>query len=232
MPRGNEKYGAMKVSRVAPSGRHAIVRGTGSGLTEGNVVEHQVAFIQALRSGHKMRKRMFDTIEQRHKHDFVSSRMGMGFYEDLFSAVRVSGVPEAVEEFESRFLPLLDSDKTRGDADVGAQDEMAQHGTTEMQNRRWASRVGISALCLAAFVTALIVGVRVISGTAAEQPGSQELTITAARPTEPASETMGEAAQATAVRTSVPTMDVTEPASETTAEPTPAISAEQKLSDD
>ena len=61
------------------------------------MVEHQGAFIQALRSGHKMRKRMFDTIEQRHKHDFVSSRMGMGFYEDLLSAVRVSGVPEAVE---------------------------------------------------------------------------------------------------------------------------------------
>ena len=222
----------MKVSRVAPSGRHSIVRGIGSGLMEGNVVEHQVAFIQALRSGHKMRKRMFDTIEQRHKHDFVRSRRGMGLYEDLLSAVRVSGVPEAVEEFESRFLPLLDSDQTRGDADVGAQEEMAQHGTTEMQSRRWAGRVGISALCLAAFVTALIVGVRVVSITAAEQPGSQELTITAAKPAEPASETMSEAAQAVAVRTSVPAMDVTEPASETIAEPVPAISAEQKLSDD
>ena len=156
----------------------------------------------------------------------------MGLYEDLLSAVRVSGVPEAVEEFESRFLPLLDSDKTRGDADVGAQDEMAQHGTTEMQNRRWAGRVGISALCLAAFVTALIVGVRVISMSAAEQPNSQELTITAAKPTEPASETMSEGTQAVAVPASVPAMDVTEPASETTAEPVPAISAEQKLSDD
>ena len=196
------------------------------------MVEHQVAFIQALRSGHKMRKRMFDTIEQRHKNDFVSSRMGMGLYEDLLSAVRVSGVPEAAEEFESRFLPLLDSDQTRGDADVGAQEEMAQHGTTEMQNRRWASRVGISALCLAAFVTALIVGVRVISMSAAEQPNSQELTITAAKPTEPASETMSEGTQAVAVRASVPAMDVTEPASETIAEPVPAISVEQKLSDD
>jgi hypothetical protein len=155
----------------------------------------------------------------------------MGLYEDLLSTVRVSGVPEAVEEFESRFLPLLDSDQTRGNADVGAQEEMAQHGTTEMQNRRWAGRVGISALCLAAFVTALIVGVRVTSITAAEQPGSQELTITAAKPTEPASETMSEGEQA-AVRASVPAMDVTEPASETIAEPVPAISVEQKLSDD
>jgi hypothetical protein len=232
MPRGKQKYGAMKVSRVAPSGRHAIVRGTDSGLTEGNVVEYQVAFIQALRSGHKMRKRMFDTIEQRHKNDFVRNSRGMGLYEDLLSAVRVSGVPGAVEEFESRFLPLLDSDQTRGDADVAAQDDMAQRGTTEMQNRRWAGRVGISALCLAAFVTALIVGVRVISITAAEQPGSQELTITAAKPTEPASETMSEGEQAVAVRASVPAMDVTEPASETIAEPVPAISVEQKLWDD
>jgi hypothetical protein len=196
------------------------------------VVEHQVAFIQALRSGHKMRKRMFDTIEQRHKNDFVRSRRGMGLYEDLLSAVRVSGVPEAVDEFESRFLPLLDSDQTRGDADVGTQEEMAQHGTTEMQNRRWAGRVGISALCLAALVTALIVGVRVISITAAEQPGSRELTITAAKPTEPASETMSEGEQAVVVRASVPAMDVTEPASETIAEPVPAISVEQKLADD
>ena len=156
----------------------------------------------------------------------------MGLYEDLLSAVRVSGVPEAVEEFESRFLPLLDSDQTRGDADVGAQEEMAQHGTTEMQNRRWAGRVGISALCLAALVTALIVGVRVISITAAEQPGSRELTITAAKPTEPASETMSEGEQAVVVRASVPAMDVTEPASETIAEPVPAISVEQKLADD
>jgi hypothetical protein len=175
---------------------------------------------------------MFDTIEQRHKNDFVRSRRGMGLYEDLLSAVRVSGVPEAVDEFESRFLPLLDSDQTRGDADVGTQEEMAQHGTTEMQNRRWAGRVGISALCLAALVTALIVGVRVISITAAEQPGSRELTITAAKPTEPASETMGEGEQAVAVRASVPAMDVTEPASETIAEPVPAISVEQKLADD
>ena len=172
-------------------------------------------------------------IEQRHKNDFVSSRRGMGLYEDLLSAVRVSGVPEAVEEFESRFLPLLESDQTRGDADVGAQDEMAQRRIAEMQNRRWAGRVGISALCLAAFVTALIVGVRVISITAAEQPGSrEELTIAAAKPTEPASETMSEGAQAVAVRAAVPAMDVTEPASETIAEPVPAISAEQKLSDD
>ena len=81
-------------------------------------------------------------------------------------------------------------------------------------------------------MTALIVGVRVISITAAEQPGSQELTITAAKPTEPASETMSEATQAVAVRASVPAMDVADPASETTAEPVPAISAEQRLSDD
>jgi hypothetical protein len=222
----------MKISSVPPSGRHSIVRGTSSGLKEGNVVEHQGAFIQALRSGHKMRKRMFDTIEQRHKNDFVRSSRGMGLYDDLLSAVRVSGVPEAVEEFESRFLPLLESDQTRGDADVGAQDEMAQHGTTEMQNRRWAGRIGISALCLAAFATALIVGVRVIGMSAAEQPSSRELAITAAKPTEPASETMSEGAQAVEVRASVPDMDVPEPASETTAEPVPAISVEQKPSDD
>ncbi len=193
-------------------------------------MEHQAAFIQALRSGGKMRKRMFDTIEQRHAQDFVSGRVGTDLYENLLSAVRASGVPEALEEFESRFFPLLNADQTRGGADVGAQEEMAQDGTGEMQNRRWGRWVGISVVCLVA--TVLIVGFRLIGITAAEQPGFKGLTITAAKPAEPASETMSEPAQAVAPQPPNPATDVTEPASETTIEPVPAISTEEKLSGD
>ena len=202
------------------------------------MLEHQAAFIQALRSGGKMRKRMFDTIEQRHARDFVSGRVGTDLYENLLSAVRVSGVPEAVEEFESRFFPLLHSDQTRGGAGIGAQEEMAQHGTTEVQNRRWGTLVGISGVCLVA--TVLIVGFRLIGITAAEQPGFKEPTITAAKPTEAAFETISEPAQAAAAQAPIPAVDVTEPASETvtepasetTSEPVPAISAEPKVSED
>jgi len=210
-------------------------------------LEHQAAFVQALRSGGKMRKRMFDTIEQRHGHDFVSGSVGTSLYEELLSAVHVAGVPEAVEEFESRFFPLLHSDQARGGADVGAQEEMApEHGTTEAQNRRWGALMGISAVCLVA--TVLIVGFRLIGITAAEQPGFDERIITAAKPTEAASETVSEPAQAAAAQAAIPAMDatepasetvtepasetVTEPASETTSEPVPAMSAEQKASED
>jgi hypothetical protein len=72
---------------------------------EGTALEHQVAFVQALRDGGKMRKRMFYTIEQRHGHDFVSGSVGTSLYEELLSAVRVAGVPEAVEEFEKPLFP-------------------------------------------------------------------------------------------------------------------------------
>jgi hypothetical protein len=71
------------------------------------VFEHQAAFTEMLRVGRDMRKRMFDTIEQRHADDLGNGKAGMKLYEDLLSAVRDAGVPEAETEFESRFLPLL-----------------------------------------------------------------------------------------------------------------------------
>ena len=70
--------------------------------------EHQAAFTEMLRVGRDMRKRMFDTIEQRHAEDFGNGKAGIKLYEELLSAVRDAGVPEAETEFESRFLPMLD----------------------------------------------------------------------------------------------------------------------------
>jgi len=79
------------------------------------VFEHQAAFTEMLRVGRDMRKRMFDTIEQRHADDFVNGRAGTKLYEDLLSAVRDAGVPEAETEFESRFLPLLNKKRVQPD---------------------------------------------------------------------------------------------------------------------
>ena len=72
--------------------------------------------MDALRDGRKMRKRIFDSIAQRHAHDFGNGGSGLKFYEDLLSAVHDSGVPEAAQEFERRFFPLVmtDQDLTRG----------------------------------------------------------------------------------------------------------------------
>src|SRR6185369_93420 len=108
--------------RVSPRERHAgfIQSGT-QGLAEvrsaeGKVLEHQSAFMEALRGGRQMRKRIFDTLEQHHTHDFGNSRLGPRLYEDLLSAVRESGAAEAVKEFENRFLPLVNTDPARDNA--------------------------------------------------------------------------------------------------------------------
>jgi hypothetical protein len=206
--------------------------GTGLGLRRGALLEHQLPFVAALRAGPKMRKHMFDAIEQKATHDFWKGKVGIGVYEDLLSAVRDSGVPEAVKEFENRFIPLVKSAQTRSDADIPPGEEMTnQHGTTRMQDRRLRGWAGIYALCLAAFVAAAVFGFKVVRKTAAEPPVF-EATITAVHSTEPASETMNEPAQAVAVEATISDTNVTEPVSETTTDPIPEISLEQKLSNE
>ena len=66
------------------------------------MLEHQAEFVNALRSG-KMRERLFDTMEQYYAHDLGNGRAGKGFYEQLLSAVRAAGSPEAIKEFELDF---------------------------------------------------------------------------------------------------------------------------------
>jgi hypothetical protein len=90
---------------------------------------------------------------------------------------------------------------------------------------------------LAAFVAAAVFGFKVVRKTAAEPPVF-EATITAAKSTEPASETMKEPAQAVAVEATIPDTNTIpdtkgkEPASETTTDPLPEISLQQKLSNE
>jgi hypothetical protein len=59
---------------------------------------------------------MFNVLEQRHAADFANGPTGVKYYNDLFEAVRAAEVPEALEEFQTRFLPLLDPDGTRSRA--------------------------------------------------------------------------------------------------------------------
>jgi len=67
-------------------------------------LESSVAiFANALRSGDKIRRRIFDTIE----HEFGNGRAGIEFYEKLLYALRDAGMPEVMKEFERRFSPLL-----------------------------------------------------------------------------------------------------------------------------
>src|SRR5689334_7449562 len=72
----------------------------------GAMLEHQVEFVNALRSD-KRREKLFDAMEQYYAHDFGNGRVGKGFYEQLLLAIRGAGPPEAIKDFETRFSPFL-----------------------------------------------------------------------------------------------------------------------------
>jgi hypothetical protein len=161
------------------------------------VFEHQAAFMETLRAGRRMRKRVFDTLEQCHAHDFGNGRAGMKLYEDILSAVRDAGVPEAAEEFENRFFPLLKPDRPRGEADFG----------TPRENRRGGSWGWISALCVAAVIFgALILGSNALKMTTAEPPTVTEAPIPVPAAAESA-ETKIEPAPATAAEQDDPSAE-------------------------
>jgi hypothetical protein len=171
-----------------------------------------------------MRKCIFDTIEQRHAHDFRNSRVGPRLYEDLLSAVRDSGTTEAVNEFEKRFSPLLNSDPSRDDADFGPSEEMTnQYRATVMADRRGSWGMA-SAVCVVAFLAALVVGFNAFKITAAEATRS------AAKATGPASEAMPAPAQAVADESPIVATKAIEPGSEMAAEEGSALPAELELS--
>src|SRR5436853_6180994 len=115
--------------------------------------------MDALRSGREMRKCIFDTIAQRHAHDFGNSRVGPGLYEELLSAVRESGAREAIKEFENRFYPLLNSDPSRDNPHIGSPEEItSEHQLIAVTDRGRSGWGMISALSLVAFLGALILG--------------------------------------------------------------------------
>jgi hypothetical protein len=125
---------------------------------EGTVLEHQPEFVNALRSG-KMRERLFDAMEQTYALDFGNGRAGKGFYEQLLSAVRSAGSPEAIKEFETRFSPFLNPHEERlsaGDVShpAGITDPEV---TTAVQDRPRSQWGRAFALHLAAFLGAFII---------------------------------------------------------------------------
>jgi hypothetical protein len=182
------------------------------------VLNHQAAFMDALRSSREIRKCMFDTIEQRHARDFGNSRVGPGLYENLLLAVRESGATEAVKEFESRFFPLLNSDPSR-DADIGASEARPNQKQVIGLAGRWGL---MSALFVVALVGALIAVSNAVKITAAETTRTAAKTI--------ASETTLPPAQAEEAEAPVAATQAAEPASEMTTGAAPVSSAQQEVS--
>jgi len=152
------------------------------------VFEHQAAFVDMLRVGRDMRKRMFDTLEERHADDFGSGKAGRKLYDDLLSAVRDAGVPEAVTEFESRFLPLLTRKRQQADAQPGfATDLDLMSGAQARWRAGW---VWLWSLAGAVVIAgALFLGYNYLKTTAERLPSVTEAPPPPAQTAGPASET-------------------------------------------
>jgi hypothetical protein len=169
--------------------------------------------MHALRDSRAVRERIFDTIEQYHADDFGNGRLGKGLYEDLLSAVRASGVPEAAQEFEERFSPYLNPDRKRGEPEAA-------------KGRRRVGRGLLAVLCGVAVLGALIVGFIAFKKTASERLAVTEAPIPAANTTEPASETATESTPATVGETSIPAEKAEEAVSESITDSAPAMTPE------
>ena len=150
--------------------------------------EHQAAFVDMLRVGRDMRKRMFETLEERHAYDFGSGKSGRKLYDDLLSAVRDAGVPEAVTEFESRFLPLLNKKRPQADAQPGFATDLDLMSAA--QGRWRAGWVWLWSLAGAVVIAgALFLGYNYLKTTAERLPSVTEAPPPPAQTAGPASET-------------------------------------------
>src|SRR6202022_592840 len=111
-------------------------------------------FMETLRAGREMRKRVFDTLEHRNAHAFGNGGGGVKVYEDFFS-VCAEG-----EGRKNRFFPLLNPARPRGEADFGTPKAMTnQDRMTAVEDGRGSSWGWISATCVAAAILgALILG--------------------------------------------------------------------------
>jgi hypothetical protein len=116
------------------------------------VSEYRNEFVQALRNGKTMRSCMFNMLEQRHAADFANGQAGVKYYNDLFDAVEAAEVPEALEEFQSRFFPLLDPDGTRSRPAPPPSEDAP---TTARRGKRWLVAACSAAVLLAGAIIAL-----------------------------------------------------------------------------
>jgi hypothetical protein len=182
-------------------------------------VSEYAAFINAVRAGRKMRERMFDTLEERHAHDLRSGDDGKRLYEDLLSAVRDSGDPQAAEEFECRFFPFVDPDNPSREAEMGPGEEITKEDGAEVRRRgggwSWVSAACVAAIALGALLLGFN-GLRMKTGDQSTLAGSS---VPAAHATVP-SDTVNEAAPEAAAEAPIPSEGEAE--TETSGTVTPA----------
>ena len=146
---------------------------------------HQNAFIDTLRGGQEMRKRIFDVLAQRHSHDFGNGGAGVRYYETLLAIVREAEIPEAVEEFQHRFHPLLNRDRSPGRADSGPSREMLDR--TKEDRRSGALGWMVAG---AVVIVGAAVGLNTLKTATAKPPVATAAPAAAAAPTAPEPESV------------------------------------------
>src|SRR5262249_1560615 len=147
------------------------------------MLEHREAFIQTLRAGPHVRKSIFDTLEACYAEDFKSGRMGRKVYDVLYSAVRDADEPDALKEFENRFLPLLTQATPPRNAKGGSAATAGEDQTTTDYKRfgGWAGALGAVALV----VSGLAVGLVVLNTLVPDPPTRMKSAGSRAQVTEP-----------------------------------------------
>ena len=142
---------------------------------------HQNAFIDTLRGGQEMRKRIFDVLAQRHSHDFGNGGAGVRYYETLLAIVREAEIPEAVEEFQHRFHPLLNRDRSPGRADSGPSREMLDRTKEDRRSGAWGWMAAVGAVV----IVGAAVGFNTLKPATAKPPVETAAPAAAAAPTAP-----------------------------------------------
>jgi len=74
-------------------------------LTE--IADNRALFIRAMPDPAK-RRIAFDVVERNCRHRFAQGEEGVNLFLELVGYVQAARVDEAVTEFESRFVPMLD----------------------------------------------------------------------------------------------------------------------------
>jgi len=180
--------------------------------------EHRDGFMETLRSGAEMRRRIFESLEQRYGQDFAGGAVGKTLYATLHSAVADADVPGALAEFESRFLPLVNGRRLPNQAEAASAE--ADEDAPAPDGRQWG---WIAAIIVVVIVAGgLVVGLSTFNTILAKHPNKSK-PVPEVQVTEPAAREMPDANPIRTIEgNQEPSAEPAEPAEPAVSGPRPA----------